>query len=105
MAAMTPPARPALRARYERRQREVGAAGAKLFAENGYQATSIADLTAATGLAAGGLYHYIGSKERLLLLICNDLLDPLLEQAGEIAAAQTPPEAQLRQLLRAWLVH
>jgi len=56
MAAMTPPARPALRARYEQRQREVVAAAAKLFAENGYQATSIADLTEATGLAAGGLY-------------------------------------------------
>jgi TetR/AcrR family transcriptional regulator, cholesterol catabolism regulator len=105
MAAMTPPARPALRARYEQRQREVVAVAAKLFAENGYQATSIADLTAATGLAAGGLYHYIGSKERLLLLICNDLLDPLLERAGEIAAGESPPERQLRELLRAWLIH
>jgi AcrR family transcriptional regulator len=105
MTAMTPPARPALRARYEQRQREVVAIAAKLFAENGYQATSIADLTAATGLAAGGLYHYIGSKEQLLLLICNELLDPLLAQAAEIAAAETPPEQQLRELLRAWLTH
>ena len=74
MAAASPPTRPALRARYDRRQREVVAIAARLFAERGYQATSMADLTEATGLAAGGLYHYIGSKERLLFRICDELL-------------------------------
>jgi TetR/AcrR family transcriptional regulator, cholesterol catabolism regulator len=105
MSAMTPPARPALRARYELRQREVVATAARLFAENGYQATSIADLTAATGLAAGGLYHYIGSKEQLLSLICDELLDPLLAQAREIVAPEASPQRHLRALLRAWLTH
>jgi TetR/AcrR family transcriptional regulator, cholesterol catabolism regulator len=105
MSAMTPPTRPALRARYELRQREVVATAAKLFAENGYQATSIADLTAATGLAAGGLYHYIRSKEQLLSLICDELLDPLLAQADEIVAREASPQRHLRELLRAWLAH
>jgi TetR/AcrR family transcriptional regulator, cholesterol catabolism regulator len=103
--AAAPPTRPALRARYERRRREVVATAARLFAERGYQATSMADLTAATGLAAGGLYHYIGSKERLLLDICDELLDPLLARAREIVASDAAPEAQLRALLRAWLAH
>ena len=41
------------------------ATAARLFAERGYQATSMSDLTEATGLAAGGLYHYIESKDQL----------------------------------------
>jgi AcrR family transcriptional regulator len=103
MAAVSPPTRPALRERYERKRREVIATAAKLFAERGYQATSMSELTAATGLAAGGLYHYIESKEELLILICDELLDPLLERARAIVATDAPPAEQLRALLHAWL--
>mgnify|MGYP001294544430 CR=1 FL=1 len=105
MAVNSPPTRPALRARYERRRREVVAAAARLFAERGYGATSMSDLTEATGLAAGGLYHYIGSKEELLIAICDELLEPLLERAREIVAEERPPVEQLRELMRAWLEH
>jgi TetR/AcrR family transcriptional regulator, cholesterol catabolism regulator len=105
MAAASPPIRPALRERYDRRRQEVVATAARLFAERGYQATSMADLTEATGLAAGGLYHYIGSKDQLLLDLCDELLEPLLARAREIVAGDAPPEAQLRELLRVWLAH
>jgi TetR/AcrR family transcriptional regulator, cholesterol catabolism regulator len=105
MPQVTPPSRPALRARYEGRRRELVDAAAALFAERGYNQTSIADLSEATGLAAGGIYHYIGSKERLLLAICDELLEPLLERAREIAAADDTPSRQLREILRAWLAH
>lgn len=105
MPAVTPPTRPALRARYEGRRRELIAAAAEQFAERGYKETSIADLSAATGLAAGGIYHYIGSKENLLIAICDDLLAPLLEEGGRIVATEEPPARQLRALLRAWLAH
>jgi AcrR family transcriptional regulator len=100
-----PPTRPALRERYDRKQRSVIAVAAELFAERGYQRTSVGDLTEATGLAAGGLYHYIGSKEQLLISICDALMDPLLEQAQAIVSAQAPPEVQLRELVRAWVAH
>jgi TetR/AcrR family transcriptional regulator, cholesterol catabolism regulator len=105
MPTTSPPSRPALRARYEGRRREVIGAAAEAFAEGGYKETSIADLSAATGLAAGGIYHYIGSKENLLIAICDDLLAPLLAEGREIVATDAPPEAQLRDLLRAWLTH
>jgi TetR/AcrR family transcriptional regulator, cholesterol catabolism regulator len=105
MPASPPPTRPALRERYERRRHEVVAAAAKLFAERGFQATSMSELTAATGLAAGGLYHYIDGKEELLISICDELLDPLLERAREIVSAEAPADEQLRELLRAWLAH
>jgi AcrR family transcriptional regulator len=105
MPSATPPTRPALRARYEGRRQALILAAAKLFAERGYEQTSIGDLSQATGLAAGGIYHYTSSKEGLLIAICDELLDPLLEQARAIAATDASPDEHLRELLRAWLLH
>jgi AcrR family transcriptional regulator len=101
----SPPTRPALRERYDRRQQEVVAVAARLFAERGYQATSMSELTEATGLAAGGLYHYIGSKEQLLVRICDQLMEPLLERAMAIADGGRPADEALRELIRAWVAH
>lgn len=105
MPLPSPPTRPALRARYEARRSEVVAAAAKLFAERGYDGTSISELTDATGLAAGGLYHYIEGKDDLLIAICDELLEPLLARAREIVAAEAPPVEQLRELVGAWVSH
>lgn len=105
MPIPSPPTRPALRARYDARRSEVVATAAELFAERGYDGTSMSELTAATGLAAGGLYHYIEGKEDLLIAICDELLEPLLEQAREIVAEAQPPVDQLRQLVTAWVAH
>ena len=105
MALPSPPIRPALRARYEARRSEVVATAAKLFAERGYDGTSMSELTAATGLAAGGLYHYIEGKDDLLIAICDELLEPLLKRAREIVATEAPPVDQLRELVAAWVAH
>jgi AcrR family transcriptional regulator len=102
----TPPTRPVLRERYERRQHDVVAAAATLFAEQGFRGTSMTDLATATGLTTGGLYHYIGSKDRLLVRICDDLMDPLLADADEIVAdPMTPPIEQFRALVQLWVGH
>ncbi|HZO05140.1 MAG TPA: TetR/AcrR family transcriptional regulator [Solirubrobacterales bacterium] len=105
MAGASPPTRPALRARYDARREQVVADAARIFAERGFQATSMAELTEATGLAAGGIYHYIDGKDDLLIAICDELLEPLLVQAREIVAGPGAPEQQLRALMRVWLEH
>ena len=106
MGAVTaPPTRPALRARYDRRRQDVIDAAATVFAERGFQATTMEDLSEATGLAAGGLYHYIGSKEQLLFDICAELLDPLLDEAQAIVSEPGAPEETLRRLVRVWTRH
>ena len=84
---------------------DVVAAAAREFARRGYHATSIEDLLAATGLTRGGLYHYIEGKDDLLIAICDELLEPLLEQAREIVAEDGSPVEQLRQLVGAWVAH
>lgn len=101
-----PPKSPPLRQRYDSRQREVIDACARAFAERGYHGTSIDDLVAATGLARGGLYHYIGSKQAALSRILADLMGPLLERAAPIAGdASLAAEQRLRAITRIWMEH
>jgi AcrR family transcriptional regulator len=100
-----PPDRPRLRARYDRRRQRVIDTAAGVIARRGFHATTVGDLVEATGLARGGLYHYIGSKDELLFRIFERLMDPLLDQAEAIVAGDEPPEDQLRALLRAWMAH
>jgi AcrR family transcriptional regulator len=99
------PTRPALRERYDRRQQKVVVSAAKLFAQRGYDQTSVPDLARELGLATGSLYHYFGSKEQLLIEICDQLMDPLLDRARELAVHDAPPDQRLRELVRLWVAH
>ena len=99
------PTRPKLAERYDRRQQQLVRDAAKVFAERGYDQTTIQDLAAAIDLAPGGIYHYVGSKERLLALICEQLMDPLLEQAQELLDPDAPAVGQLRSIVRLWVGH
>jgi AcrR family transcriptional regulator len=100
-----PPERPVLRARWEQRRRDIIATAARLFAERGYQTTSISDLAEATGLTVGGLYHYFDGKDDLLIAICDDLLEPLLVEAREIGRQGSTAREELALVMRAWLEH
>jgi AcrR family transcriptional regulator len=89
--------------RYEKKQEEIIRIAARVFAEKGYHATSIDDLVAATGLQRGGLYHYIGSKKDLLILIHERSVEPLLDEFRKIRASGERPNVALRMLARVLL--
>jgi TetR/AcrR family transcriptional regulator, cholesterol catabolism regulator len=99
--AAAKPSRPRSAERYERRREEIVDIAAHVFAERGYHATSIDDLSEATGLQRGGLYHYIGGKQELLIRIHERFIEPLLANAREIAARDEPPDVELRLLAQA----
>jgi AcrR family transcriptional regulator len=100
------PTRPALRERYDRRRRGLTTAAARVFAADGYDQTSVQQLADALGIAAGGIYHYFGGKEQLLIAICDQLMDPLLDEARALAAApDADPREQLRAIVRLWVAH
>jgi AcrR family transcriptional regulator len=101
----TRPSRPALRERYDRKQQQVVVEAARVFARQGYDQTTMQELADAVGIAAGGLYHYFGGKEQLLIRICDQLMNPLLEQAREVVDQHDEPEEQLRALIRLWVQH
>jgi TetR/AcrR family transcriptional regulator, cholesterol catabolism regulator len=99
------PTRPALRQRYDRRRQEVVYQAAKVFAGQGYDQTTMQELAATMGLATGALYHYFGGKQQLLGAICDQLMEPLLEQATELLRDDETAEQQLRTLVRLWVAH
>ncbi len=97
--------RTALRERYDRRQAQVVLDAARVFAQRGYDQTSVPELAEALGIASGGLYHYFAGKEQLLIAICDQLMEPLLAAAEELLAEDEPPLEQLRALVRMWVGH
>jgi AcrR family transcriptional regulator len=94
-----------LRERYDRRRQEMVFAAAREFARCGYDSTTMQDLAASMGLATGALYHYFGSKEQLLIEICDQLMEPLLARARELMRGADPPEEKLRALVRMWVAN
>src|SRR3954468_12065458 len=98
--------RPRQTERYARRRHEVVTGAARIFAERGYDQTAVPELAESLGLAAGSLYHYFGGKEQLLMAICDQLMDPLLERAEALLDEPRDPREpaeQLRALVRLWV--
>ncbi len=84
------------------RAEEVYAAALRLFTEKGYHATSMQDIAAAVGLYKGSLYHYIGSKEDLLVEVFERAMSSLLSEVeGIVADTSMRASDQLRQLVHA----
>ena len=106
MAPMaTPPSSPTLRARYDRRHEELVRGAARTFARRGYDQTTMQELAGSMGLATGALYHYFSAKEDLLEAVCDQLMEPLLDEARSLVEA-TPAGAQrLQGLVGLWVAH
>jgi AcrR family transcriptional regulator len=56
----------------ERRRRFIETRAFACFARDGFQATSMEDIVAATGLSAPAVYRYIGSKEELIVSAASE---------------------------------
>jgi AcrR family transcriptional regulator len=80
------------------RQRIVAAAVA-LFAEQGYDATSVNQVVARAGVAKGALYHYFDSKDDLLYEVYRELVDRQLAGLQSILGRRLEPAATLRALI------
>jgi AcrR family transcriptional regulator len=59
------------------------AAARKLFVENGFHDTGIAELTVAAGLTRGALYHHFGDKEQLFEAVFREVAQELHDAAGD----------------------
>jgi AcrR family transcriptional regulator len=79
--------------------REICRIAARIFYEKGYDGASMQDIAEAVRLTKAGLYHHVGSKDRLLFEIMNygmDILDEtVLERVKDIA----DPREKLRQTI------
>jgi AcrR family transcriptional regulator len=73
---------------------------ARLFQQQGYDATSMNDVAAALKLSKGGLYHHFQSKDEILFNLMNHALDITQERVVDAVKGMTDPEERLRMLIR-----
>ena len=73
------------------------AAATRLFAEQGYDRTSVQEIVEAAGVTKGALYHYFGSKDDLLHEIYARVLRLQTERLDTIAARSTPVPERLAE--------
>jgi AcrR family transcriptional regulator len=84
--------------RWHDKRHQIVDVAAGLFARAGYHATGTQELCEAVGLGKGALYYYVESKENLLFLIHERVMDYFLTDIGAIAELDVPAEDRLRLL-------
>jgi TetR/AcrR family transcriptional repressor of nem operon len=71
------------------------------FKQKGYHGTSMADLAAANGILKGSIYHYITSKESLMVEILNALKDHYIQKVFSKAYnLDLSPNQKLNELFK-----
>ncbi len=68
----------------------------RLFAERGYNGTSIADIAKEMGLTTASLYYYVSGKQELLLRVLEAGISRFLTRLEEITQTDAPPREKLR---------
>ena len=81
-------------------RQEILRTAARLFQEQGYDATSMNDVAAALRLSKGGLYHHFQSKDEILFDLMNHAMDITQERVINSVRGIADPEDRLRTLIR-----
>jgi len=101
---VTLPAQPPARAARDRRDRysleELLEVVAREFLQRGYDATSMEDLSRATGRTKSSIYHHVSGKEELLRLAVARAVDALFAVLDEPGAAQGRAVDRLEHVVR-----
>jgi AcrR family transcriptional regulator len=72
------------------------ASAIRLFAEKGFDRTSVQELVVDAGVTKGAMYHYFQSKDDLLAAIYDRILIDQRERLERIVATDDPVEERLR---------
>jgi AcrR family transcriptional regulator len=81
-------------------RQEILRTAARLFQQQGYDATSMNDVAAALKLSKGGLYHHFQSKDEILFNLMNHAMDITQQRVIDGVRSIVDPEERLRMLIR-----
>jgi AcrR family transcriptional regulator len=70
-------------------------AAAALFAQHGYEATSLREIASAVGIQVGSLYNHIAGKDELLSVMMIEVMDDLLSASTAAVEGVDDPLDQL----------
>jgi TetR/AcrR family transcriptional regulator, cholesterol catabolism regulator len=94
-AVRHPPAEP----RFDRQLGKILEHATEVFCEKGYEGSSMRDLSRATGMSLAGMYHYFGSKERLLYLIQKHTFSTILSRLHDRLSQSRDPQQGIRAFI------
>ncbi|MEU0372890.1 TetR/AcrR family transcriptional regulator [Streptomyces sp. NPDC006283] len=81
------------------RRNELLATAAEVFAEQGYDATTVREIADAAGIMAGSLYYHFDSKESMLDEILSTFLEDLWAGYDAVLAAGLGPRETIEALV------
>ncbi len=80
------------------------AAALRLFGTKGYGAVGIREIALEAGISTAALYHYMRTKEDLLVALMTDRMSRIIVSGRAAIAGLTAPEQQLAALVRVHIV-
>ena len=81
-------------------RQEILRTAARLFQQQGYDATSMNDVAAALKLSKGGLYHHFQSKDEILFNLMDHAMEITQERVISPVRAISDPDEAIRTLIR-----
>jgi TetR/AcrR family transcriptional regulator, cholesterol catabolism regulator len=75
------------------------AAAVEVFSRRGFRAASMNDVAARVGLSKPTLYHYVRTKQDLLVAVYEEVLDESLASARKIVADASSTREAVRRLI------
>ena len=87
--------------RSSQRSIEIVDAARTLFAERGFDGTSISDIAGSVGVADGAIYKHFSSKRALLFEVIRAFYEPVIDLASETVKGIPDVRGRLRYLI--WL--
>ena len=97
------PKHEARKARNDVYRQHIFDAAEQVFAERGFEATKVHDISKLVGLSMGTLYAIFPSKEDLFHAILDERGRELLQLARDVVARALPPREALRALSEAYI--
>lgn len=97
------PSQGRLAAKSEKTRAELIAAGRRLFAQRGYQDTTIEDIVVAAGVTRGALYHHFSGKDELFQVVYETVEADLARRSLTAASAREEPVERLLAGIDAFL--
>ncbi len=91
--------------RMNRRQQDILKVAARMFAERGYERTTLEMIADELGLSKPSLYYYVKSKEEVLAHIFQEIFQGILDRVQTDVTLDLPPARRLHRLIRAYVTH
>jgi len=96
--------RPRIRMSGKERREQLLDVGRSLFAEKGFEATSIEEVAARAGVSKPVVYEHFGGKEGLYAVVVDREMRGFLDRFASMLTARTPKQI-LEQAALAWLTY